>query len=460
MSPPSKERQRLLQQAVFGFAQAHPDYTMARIEQEIAETVGLSRSSVQKWRAGHPIAPHHVPTLVEWAVREAGMDPVWLRSFLRQCDYGSIHLETQLFSASEDEEEKTSPAEMTTPVLPSPEYLRLFGVEPLVQRLVAQLTDPQGPRFISVEGLGGIGKTALAHAVAQRLTEETSRLESLCWISARHAWINPRGELTLLNDPARSASDVVTRLAEQLGLSHLTGLAMSDKLAHLRPLLQENPHLIVVDNLETLADVQALLPALQPLAGATRFLFTSRQTLRHYPYVHVLSVPRLSAEDSEALLRSEMERRDHPLNLPPHVFSDLYQLIGGVPLALKLTAAQLGRLPMEQLLTDLRRADRRTPQAMYTYIYHRTWRQLQEPARELLLTLLNVAPEGEDLTWIRLLSTLTSTRFEAALAQLLDYSLLEVTRTLPQPVYRLHRLTVTFLQSEILLDWKDEDRRP
>ena len=52
---------------------------------------------------------------------------------------------------------------------------------------------------------------------------------------------------------------------------------------------------------------------------------------------------------------------------------------------------------------------------------------------------------------------LPESQFQDALTQLLDHSLLEISQILPAPRYHLHRLTVTFLQSEILLGWGDTE---
>ncbi len=87
--PPSTERRRLLNQAVHGFLQRHPEATIAGVELDIAETLHVSQASVQKWRAGHPISLLHVPALAEWAVRRAGMSRTWLLAFLRACEYAS-----------------------------------------------------------------------------------------------------------------------------------------------------------------------------------------------------------------------------------------------------------------------------------------------------------------------------------------------------------------------------------
>ncbi len=466
MPQPSEKSRRLFHQVVHGFAQRYPEYTVARIEYEIAETVGLSPSSVQKWRAGYPISKQHIPALAEWAVQEAGMDRRWLRSFLRQWDSIGIDLERRLFGSAAASSAITDNVDVPDlgnlrqrNWLPAPDYIRLFGVESLIQQLIRLLNAPDGPRLISIEGLGGIGKTALVQAVVARMVEISDLFNSFHWISARHEWITGQGDLKPLDDPAHSVDDVVTRLADQLGLEQLAGLSTSDKLARLGPFLSTTPHLIVVDNLETMNDSQALLPALYPLAGATRFLLTSRHTLRNFSYVHILPVPELSLDNSYALVQSELDRRGQASLLSKKIVDDLYDVIGGLPLALKLATAQMGRLPLAQIVTGLRRADRRTPETMYAYIYHHTWHLLSDPARKLLLSMLNVSPDGDDVHWLRLTSMLPENEFDTALAQLLDYSLLETTQAIPDPIYRLHRLTVTFLQTEILLGWTGEGSR-
>ncbi|MBC7228328.1 MAG: hypothetical protein H5T61_14035 [Thermoflexales bacterium] len=99
MSPVSEARRRLLQQAVHGFLQRHPEATRAAAELDIAAALCVSQASVQKWRAGYPIADAHVPRLAEWAVRRAGMGREWLRAFLRACDHPDPALEAALFGA-------------------------------------------------------------------------------------------------------------------------------------------------------------------------------------------------------------------------------------------------------------------------------------------------------------------------------------------------------------------------
>jgi hypothetical protein len=68
--------------------------------------------------------------------------------------------------------------------LPPPSYSRLFGVSELLARLKKFLRADQACWLVSLEGTGGIGKTALAHAVVEALVREGSFQRAL-WVTAR-----------------------------------------------------------------------------------------------------------------------------------------------------------------------------------------------------------------------------------------------------------------------------------
>jgi len=388
--------------------------------------------------------------LAEAAITQKAKDKP--RQFRRRVDEGLSRLTAALQKTEFQARER--PRDLP---LPAPDYSQLFGVELLLTRLLDLLKAQAGPLFLSLEALGGSGKTALARSVAGKLLQ-SGHFHDILWISARQEELNEAGQIRPLNDPARSTDDIITRLAEKLAPGRLAGLSREDKLERLKPILLNKSYLVVVDNLETLSDTQDLLPALFPLAGPTRFLLTSRQTLQHFSYVHSLPVPELSLSDSYALVENELQRCGRQTDLSAAVMDDIYQVIGGVPLALKLTAMQMIRLPLAGILEGLREARRSAPEAMYTFIYRRTWELLAEaePARLLLLSLQHVAPEGEDEAWIRENSRLPTPDFELALRLLRDYALLEITGSLDTPLYHLHRLTITFLQTEILRGWGDE----
>ncbi|MFP4395710.1 MAG: NB-ARC domain-containing protein [Anaerolineales bacterium] len=345
--------------------------------------------------------------------------------------------------------------------LPPPDFLALFGIAPLIQQLGDLLT-AAGPSMLAIDGLGGIGKTTLAQAVADHLTASNTFADIL-WVSARQEpGFLEEGAIqverkTSPSRPALTFEELLSRLAGQIGREDLIACRPEERQAALQEVFQTRPHLIVVDNLETMTDYRAIAPRLQPMAGPSRFLITSRHSLREYPFIYTLSVPPLSRVESLALLRYELERRGREGDISAQALDDIFDAVGGLPLALKLIAAQLGRLPLSHILDNLRAAHSATTEALYTFIYRHTWMLLDESSRQLLMNMLLVSPEGENIEWLGLISALPQDRLARALRQLQEFSLLQVTGSLEHPFYRLHRLTVTFLETEMLARWAEQD---
>ncbi|MFO7679808.1 MAG: NB-ARC domain-containing protein [Chloroflexota bacterium] len=430
---------------------SRPPMTRAAITAVLAQDFRCDNVELEIWSALYHQYISPIP-LTEADLQRAL--PVTPRNYRRRAQIGLGRL-TWLLRRAEMEAHQHSRTQHLSRLLPQPDYLELLGVGDVLARIQALLTTPHAGSFISIEGLGGIGKTSLALATAYRQAE-TETWEDILWVSARQQRLETSGELVLEKRPARTLRDIVDRLVDQTGQMHLAGLPVQDKLLRLQALFVDKPYLVVIDNLETIADVEMLLPALQPGAGKTRFLLTSRQTMSQYSFVRVIPAPALSLADSQALMEFEMSRLGLVIEISQRDLKRLYHLIGGLPLALKLTAAQLQRRSLPDVLQQLQDAQSPTPYRLYTYIYRMTWEMLTDPARQLLLSTLDIAPDGDNATWLRGMSALADDEFEAALDQLLDYLLLEAGGDVTQRVYKLHRLTATFLQTDVLGGWADD----
>lgn len=335
--------------------------------------------------------------------------------------------------------------------LPPADYLQLFGVQEQIAAAVGLLTDKAGPAIVAFEGMGGIGKTTLAQAIAQRLAVH-GPFAAVLWVSAQQQRLLPgTGAIEALPEPALTFAELSLQLIRQLGRDDLLSQGPDEWEKALQALFHTTPYLIVVDNLETMADHRALTPRLRRMLGPSRALITSRQSLSEYAFVQARPVPPLSLADSLTLVRSELTRAGRHVQTPHNgELVEVCALVGGLPLALKLIAGLLNRgVPLGRIRDDLRSAAGEA-QILYNYIYRQTWRLLHETARQLLVELLLISSNGEDLPWIEMTSRLPAAELRADLAHLLSHCLVQITGSLEHPFYRLHPLTVIFLKTDLV----------
>lgn len=141
---------------------------------------------------------------------------------------------------------------------PGPSTVQLFGRAEAIETLTNRLAEN---RLVTVVGPGGIGKTAVALAVADRM--RPGLRDGVCFVDLA---------------PLADARLVSTAIASALGLSVLS----EDPLPSLIALLRDRDTLIVLDNCEHVVESAALLA--ETIARSTearlRILATSREALR------------------------------------------------------------------------------------------------------------------------------------------------------------------------------------
>lgn len=322
-----------------------------------------------------------------------------------------------------------------------------LGIDGLVDDLVRHIRDSSAPSVIVVEGLGGLGKTTLAQMIAGRCAVDQT-LSGVGWASAKQSEFSTLGAKEKPIDHAPIDADgIVFELAHDLGLpTHGSVSAIRSDLA---ALCRQQSFLIVIDNLESVTDMQAIATLVQQIAGRSRVLITTRKdTSDALPTAlkpRRVNMPELDQPTSFALLRLAAQQNSASalLNADDSQLAKIYDVIGGNPLAIWLVAGQAAKRPIDVLIDQLVQhcPPGSKERNFYEYLYRVAWDVLSDRARDLLFA-MHRFPGGAEYHELLELSELDQHEFNAAADELLNQMLLQF-----NGLYTVHRLTYSFLRS-------------
>lgn len=334
-----------------------------------------------------------------------------------------------------------------------PTYTQLIGITEHLEQLARLLTTAGSPWLIALEGMGGIGKTSLANALLRCLLADAV-FQDFGWVTARQENFDLGGGLTTLERPALTSEALVSRLVAQLTSDDplYTTLAAPKQLTYLETRLKAQPHLIVIDNLETVIDVTTLLPILKRLSEPSKFVLTTRERFQADTTLYHFAVPELSEACALQLIRQEA----HLGNLADLVLASdaelnpIYATVGGNPLAIRLVIGQTYGDSLSLILEDLTQARGAKAENLYTFIYQRAWARLDETARRVWLCLPLLNDQQATAAALADISEQPLVTVRAALDQLVRLNLINRHGTLHERFYTIHNLTRSFLHKRVV----------
>jgi hypothetical protein len=242
----------------------------------------------------------------------------------------------------------------TLPPAPTPFTGRAEELARLMDFLAPERPDGASGTTVTVSGLTGTGKTALALTAAHHAQQRG-------WFPGGAAFVDLRGH----EAQRLTVDEAALTLLRALGAGE-SALAVEggDHLARYRSVLADRarsrgPILIVADNAATAAQVRPLIPG-----GRHRIVITSGSVLPQLD-APVFRISRLDNRDAQTLLYETLRTADPAdprLTRELNALSPLAELCDGLPLALRIAAALLIRDPgmtVKSLLAELSDPDTR-----------------------------------------------------------------------------------------------------
>jgi tetratricopeptide (TPR) repeat protein len=333
-----------------------------------------------------------------------------------------------------------------------PRRASFFGRDKEMQTVLRALSPEDRTWGVLVDGIGGIGKTALATEAAHRCKEQ-GLFDAFVFVTAKQNILAPQG-VRELTPPARTLDEFLNETARVLGQEGIPKLAGEEKRRALLDALRAAPTLLIYDNLETLTkeEQEAVAYFLRELPQGCKAIITSRR--RGGEGAVWLRLEELEWEAARQLIAEEA-KRDAGLNAKLQRagegrWQELYDATGGSPLALAHTLGLMrvrGALTFDGALEMLR--GKRGDADLQQFVFQEARRELTTNDLSALRALSFFVPSATFEAWMDV-AVLSRTELEITIDRLSALSLVNVLAG--EERYALHPLTRNFVRDELLAD--------
>lgn len=292
---------------------------------DVAKAVGTSSITISRWELG---VQQPVP-------------------YFREKLCGLFAMSLEELGLAPDHDDGPVPRELPRPAAD------FTGRDAELATLRTLLDDPRSddarPVVISaIDGMGGVGKSALAIHAAQLLVDSGRFPDGQLYVDLQGS---------TGGQPPLDPLDALGRLLRSLGLSPAAvPTEVAEAASRFRSLAAERRLLVVLDNAHSAQQVRPLLPG-SPTCGV---IVTSRQPLTMLEGAHALHLDVLPTDQALALLGQVVGRGR--VAAEPEAAAEVVRWCGGLPLAIRIAGARLAARPswpVRELAEHLGDASRR-----------------------------------------------------------------------------------------------------
>lgn len=384
----------------------------------LGDELGYSTDAIFRWRQGrHKPNTKTLEQLIEIGVSEAGMSKRWAERVLHHGEHPNPgHILRRYFPSADNVRHN----------LLHRTYYSLVGRETEFAEVIRRLSPEERHWLVAIEGVGGVGKSALAQEVGWHFIENYTKLppgrrfEAIVWVSAKRNIITLRGIEQVISHMT-NLDDLFQTIADVLEYPNILQVARRDQPREVeKALRQAGRVLLIVDNLETVDDPQ-LRAFLRDLPSPTKAIATTRY---HEDMPFPIRLKELNLSAARELTVQECKTRG--IMLTKDQIDRLLEYTEGLPLAIWLA---VGLMMMEgygvkKVLTKLRDPE----QPLLHFIFGEVVNQLKTSYRDAYYTLLALSffdlDTGAGLIPLSIMTDLDPEICREAVHQLLNTNLI------------------------------------
>ncbi len=219
--------------------------------------------------------------------------------------------------------------------LPQRPYTHFVGREAELHKLMQlMLPYPRSRHFlVTLDGIGGVGKSALALELAYHYRDSSStlspeeRFEAIVWVSAKRTLLTASG-IQHRQQTFTTLTDLIREIAIVLELPSIMQVDPEQRRALVEYALASKRTLLIVDNLETVDD-EEVLTFLRELPDPTKAIVTTRHRIDI-----AYDIPLTGMPHTDALALIELEAQRKKVEVSADATEDIYRRTGGIPLAI------------------------------------------------------------------------------------------------------------------------------
>ncbi|MEM9483402.1 MAG: NB-ARC domain-containing protein [Cyanobacteria bacterium P01_F01_bin.116] len=265
-----------------------------------------------------------------------------------------------------------------------------IGRKEEIEQLLRYISLDYRAPIITIDGIGGVGKTALALEVAYRCLEASiknkenstiPKYDSIIFVSAKDNYLLPEG---IISRPERDSNlqDIFRVISQTLDNGIINQLTGELRVKEVYEALGQQSTLLIVDNMETIDDKNDVVSFLSDLPASTKAIITTRERVILYGSLRLDSLPE---EDSLKLIHQQSVQKG--VSLSDDESKRLYEFLGGVPVAIIYAIGQLSRGYTLEGITNFAN---KVPENIAHYCFKASLEKIKDTAAHKLLMGISV----------------------------------------------------------------------